>query len=200
MPKQDDKEVDIILAEYQGLRDEIVAKMNSSWQILTFETGGTSLILGFVFANQQYVLLPIIPFLILVSSFLHLGETLAIVNAGNYIRTIMRPDLQRILKKSDQDFKPMSWEDYIIINRKAYDWIHITTVTLFVGMFWASIILTIIFKGKIGIPPTNNWFNPLFILLLLGYILVFVVYLYYWTKLIREQVKKYHKLKQEIPS
>ena len=101
------KEVNIILAEYNCLRDEIITKMQACWQILTFETGGTSIILGFVFANGQYELLPLIPFLILISSFIHLSETSAIINAGDYIRENIEVDLQKFRKVST---KSMSWE------------------------------------------------------------------------------------------
>jgi hypothetical protein len=182
------KEQDIILAEYQCLREEIVTKMNSSWQILTFETGGTSLILGFVFANQQYILLPLIPFLILVSSFLHLGETSAIINAGEYIRTRTQVDLQKILNKGSKRFESMTWEDYVWEknHKRPYDWIHITTVSLFAGMFTASIILMIILEGRMRIPSSQTNIG-LFILLLSGYIVGFGVYLYQWIKLIKKK-------------
>jgi hypothetical protein len=169
------KEADIILAEYARLREEIITKMEACWKILTFETGGTSIILGFVFSNGQYVLLPIIPFLILVSSFLHLSETSAIINAGNYIRENIETDLKKFRVKSS---KSMSWETFVKEHRDPYELIHISTVCLFVGMFLASIVLMVLLKGKIEIPLTNDW---LFYLLLLGYIVAFGVYLFTWV-------------------
>jgi hypothetical protein len=173
------QKMDIILAEYQKLREEIITKMEACWKILTFETGGTSIVLGFVFANGQYMLLPIIPFLILISSFLHLGETSAIINAGDYIRDRIEPDLKKVL---DEDFKSMSWEAFVKERHRPYKWspykwIHMSTFSLFAGMFWASIILTILLKGRIGISLTSDL---LLYLLSLGYSVAFVVYVYAW--------------------
>jgi hypothetical protein len=176
-------EVDIILAEYNRLREEIITKMEACWKILTFETGGTSIILGFVFSNGQYVLLPIIPFLILISSFIHLGETSAIITAGDYIREHTEKDLQKFRDKSS---KSMWWQNFLrgpAMERKGspYKLIHISTFCLFAGMFWASIALTVLLKGKIEIPLTNDWqFNLLLLGILLGYAVAFFVYLHTW--------------------
>ena len=170
------KKEDIILAEYQSLREEIITKMEACWKILTFETGGTSIVLGFVFSNGQYVLLPIIPFLILISSFLHLGETSAIINAGDYMREYVEKDLRKIL---GEDFKSMSWEDFVKKRNNEYKWgpykwIHISTFSLFAGVFWASIILTFLLRERAGIPLTDD------ILLSFVYFIAFVVYGLTW--------------------
>ena len=178
-------EVNIILAEYGKLREEIITKMDFCWKILTFETGGISIILGFVFSNGQYVLLPIIPFLILVSSFLHLAETDAINNTGDYIREHIEKDLQKFRDKSSES---MSWETFVRERKGTYNLIHISMVSLFVGMFWASIALMLLLKGKIETVPTNDWlFNLPFYSLLLGYSAMGVVYLYLWvTRVVRK--------------
>jgi len=150
---------DIILQEYQCLRTEIITKMQACWQILTFETGGTSIILGFVFADGQYVLLPLIPFLILVSSSIHMGETWAILNAGKYIRERVEPSLRKYLGGSTA----MSWEQYLYDNSREggylgpYKVIHSSAFLLFGGMFWASIVLTVVFRKQIGISSIGYW-------------------------------------------
>lgn len=177
------KEVEIILTEYKSLREEIVKKMDFCWKILTFETGGTSLVLGFVFAEEAYYLLPLVPFLILVTSFLHLSETSAIINAGNYIRYNIEKNLQKFLGNY-REHKPMSWETFVEEKADPYRLVHISTACLFMGMFWASIVLSVLFKDKMEIPLILD--GP-FNLLLLGYLVAFIVYLYTWvTQIIKK--------------
>ena len=175
------KEVEIILTEYKSLRQEILQKMDACWKILTFETGGTSLVFGYVFANKEYRLLLIIPFLILVSSFLHLSETSTIINAGNYIRDNIEKDLKKLLRGKEHEYKSMSWESFVEEEEGVdpYKYVHISTVCLFIGMFWISIFLSIGFKEEMGIPPPVYW--P-FHLLLLGYSIAFIVYMYVWVE------------------
>lgn len=148
---------EIMLGEYQCLRTEIITKMQACWQILTFETGGTSIILGFVFADGQYVLLPLIPFLILVSSFIHMGETMAILNVGKYFRERVEPSFKKYLQGSTA----MSWEQFLYDNRGGrwgpYKVIHSSAIILFGGMFWASMALTVVFRKQIGISSISDW-------------------------------------------
>lgn len=160
------------------MREEILKKMDFCWKILTFETGGTSLVLGFVFVNGTYELLLLVPFLILFSSFLHLGEISAILNAGNYIYDRIEKDLKQILE-NDRKYESMSWEDWVDKHNISYKRIHISTTCLFSGMFVASIVLSLLFKDKMDIPLAFDW---IFYLLLFGLLLVFVWYLLLWHK------------------
>jgi hypothetical protein len=153
--------------------------MDSSWKILTFETGGTSLILGYVFVNSQYVLLPVIPFLILVTSFLHMGETSAIMNAGTYIREYIQVDLKNLMNKENKsNYKSMSWENFAYYNNSCYKLIHISTTCLFLGLYWVSFALIILLKQNPQINMPYDW-QTIWLFLIL-YIIGFAVYIYVW--------------------
>jgi hypothetical protein len=192
---QEDKKVEIILTEYKSLRDEILKKMDTCWKILTFETGGTSLVLGFVFAQGAYELLPLVPFLILVSSFLHLSETSAIINAGNYIRDNIEKNLQPLLGNKNEEYKFMWWEKFVKEQADPYKLIHISTACLFMGMFWASIVLSVVLKDKMEILLTPDWsFN----LLLIGYSIAFILYLYVWITEIWQKISRKPKSEEKI--
>jgi len=163
--------------------------MQACWQILTFEIGGTSIILRFVFANGQYELLPIIPFLILVSSLIHLSETSAIINAGDYIRDYIEVDLQEFRNLST---KSMSWESFVRDKGKSdpYKLIHISVFCLFAGMFWVSITLTVLLRGQNGFHLTTDWL----LLLVVGYALAFSFYSITWHKQVFKKLRiKAHK-------
>jgi hypothetical protein len=178
------EKADIVLAEYKFLREEILQKMDSCWKILTFEVGSTSLLFSYVFVNNQYSLLPVIPFLILITSFLHMGETLAIINAGSYIRNHTEKDLRTLLKpeENNPNLLSLSWESYTQKPEKAYCYrlIHVSTSLLFIGLFLATIAIMIMFKlnSAIIIPYDWNILLPFIILYVLG----FIVYLYVWIK------------------
>ncbi|HUK84856.1 MAG TPA: hypothetical protein VLU95_03235 [Candidatus Acidoferrum sp.] len=182
-----DPNLDAILAEYNCLRQEILQKMDSCWKIITFEAGGVSLILGYVFVNSQYSLLPLVPFLILVTSFLYMGETLAIMNAGTYIRLHTETKLKKILGDS---LSP-SWESYAYDHPKSYWLIHLSTYFLFAGLFWATIIITIWFKLNPSIASMPfNWAT--IILFTLIYSMGFIVNLYVYAKeILSADIKKH---------
>jgi hypothetical protein len=180
MMPEESKEVDVFLTEYKSLREEIITKMDFCWKILTFETGGTSIVLGFVFAEGAYDLLPLVPFLILASSFIYLSETSAIINAGNYIRDSIQTNLKKILGND----KLMSWESFVENQSTPYKLVHISTACLFMGMFWASIVLIFLFKYKMQTLVTFDWALNL---LLIGYTIGFFVYLYAWyTQIVKK--------------
>lgn len=187
------EEVEIILAEYKCLRDEILQKMDSSWKILTLEAGGTSLILGYVFVNSQYVLLPIIPFLILVTSFLHMGETLAIMNAGYYIRENIQKDLQKLMNKRNEfNYKSFSWESFVEKNSSCYKLIHVSTSCLFIGLYWVSFALILLLKQNPEISMPYDW--QVIWLFLLLYIIGFALFMFVWiTRIIRPSFSEKEK-------
>jgi hypothetical protein len=118
--------------------------MDSCWKIISLEAGGVSLVLGYAFANSQYSLLALVPFLILVASFLYMGETLAIINAGDYIRQHIEKSLSGLQGVAVQP----NWQSFISSKERrfCYKVIHFSTYLLFAGLFWASIAFMVWLK------------------------------------------------------
>ena len=173
------RDVDIVLKEYEFLRREIMSKIDANWKILSFETGGTSLILGFVFVNDKVELLPLVPFLILVTSFLYLGNTESILNLGKYIRTYIEPDLSTLKTKS---LKSTSWEKFVKDEKGPYKLIHISTLILFMGMFYATLFLMVLSIDKIIAPFPDYW--PLFYGLVAVFSVFGIVDMWFWREFV----------------
>ena len=171
------RDVDLVLKEYEFLRQEIMAKMDASWKILTFETGGTSLILGFVFVYDRVELLPLVPFLILVTSFMHFGETQSVISLGNYIHDYIEKDLKAL---QTEELKSLRWECFAKKNRGPYNTIHISTIVLFMGLLYATLGLMVLSMDEIMASfPDYRW-------LFYGAVVMFavfgVVYVLAWLK------------------
>jgi hypothetical protein len=181
----DSRDVDMILKEYEFLRQEILSKMDAGWKILSFETGGTSLILGFVFVNGRVELLPLVPFLILVTSFLHLGQVESVLNLGEYIRKNIEPDLKSL--QVDRSLKTPKWEDFVQCKRGPYETIHKSTLCLFMGLFYASLFLMVISRNEIILLFPSAW--PLFYVLLAFFAVFGVVYIYAWNENVIKKLK-----------
>jgi hypothetical protein len=186
------RDLDIVLKEYEFLRIEIMSKIDAGWKILTFETGGTSLILGFVFVNDKVELLPLVPFLILVTSFLYLGNTESVLNLGNYIHTHIEPDLKTLKTTS---LKSANWEDFVRIERGPYKTIHISTLVLFMGMFYAALFLMLLSMNKIIAPFPNYW--PLFYVMVAVFSVFGIVYIWFWRKYVFKKLGKENKQEPE---
>jgi hypothetical protein len=72
-----------------------------------------------------------------------MGETLAIINVGKYIRDYAEKNLKKLL--GDKPESP-SWENFVRNQPNCYRLIHVSTYVLFIGLFWGSIIIIIWFK------------------------------------------------------
>ncbi len=161
-----------------------MAKMDASWKILSFETGGTSIILGFIFAYDKVELLPLVPFLILVTSFLYLGQTESVMNLGSYIRTYIEPDL-RNHRMTKNDKSPPYWEEFVQCNRMPYKTLHISTLILFMVLNYSTIILMALQGDRIINAMSLSSDYLLFLDVLVGLFSIFgIIYIVAWYEFI----------------
>jgi hypothetical protein len=112
-------EWDLLLEEYRTLRTEILNKMDKQYQIIGLGIGGVSILLGFALQDKIYGIFFILPLIIISAILLFDSEKTAILNAGEYIRTVIE---EPILSHS----RFLGWERWLLENKdkcKAYDYI-----------------------------------------------------------------------------
>ena len=113
MDANSDKRADVLLAEFNALRAEIVARVSSQYTIVGLGLTALGVVIGFVVRNgDDRRLLLAVPPLAAVVNLLYAGEAYTIATMGNYIREELWTALQ-----CQVGVLP-SWEHHLALRRK----------------------------------------------------------------------------------
>lgn len=136
-----DNEIKFAFEEYTTLRAEIFKKIDNQYKILNLGIGGITVLFGLAFKLGINQLFLILPFLIIANNYLYIAESMAIINAGNYIKK-----LETILYSKFNDLyknHQMGWENNI--KRIVYKPFNYIANAIFISLFCISFFKGIIF-------------------------------------------------------
>ena len=124
--------------------------------------GGITVLFGLGFEFKIDQLFLILPFLIIANNYLYKAETIAIINAGNYIKK-----LESILYSRFNELNPsnkLGWESYI--ERPVYKPFDHVANTIFISLFGISYIKGFIFIwGELWSCSCTKIFNIIAVLI-----------------------------------
>jgi hypothetical protein len=102
--------VQVLLAEFNKLRDEISGRTTAAWTLLGINATASSAIAGFVLAQKaDPLLLLILPLLTPSLGLLFIDHAVNIGNIGKYINTVLKP----LLREAAGDSRLLSYEEWV---------------------------------------------------------------------------------------
>jgi hypothetical protein len=111
-PAQHDRAavVQVSIAEFNKLRDEIGARSGSAWTLLGLNATVSSTVAGFVLAQKANPLaLLLLPLLAPSLGLLFIDHATNIGNIGTYINTVLKP----LLREAADDERLLSYEEWV---------------------------------------------------------------------------------------
>ena len=174
------KLLDVALAEFKALRDEIGSRSTSSHTLININVVASGVIGGLVVNNPGRVeLLLLLPILSPVLGLLWLDHAHNIRNIGDYINTTLRPLMARPPRRRER--RVLSWEEHVdLYERRAllrFVPLGVPVLVLFAAIPLVSLARTV---GDIG----SGWQW----VLLGGGLLLTLSFLALWSRLILEPV------------
>ena len=131
----DKDELTFALEEYKTLRAEILSKMDNQYKILSLGIGGIAILFGAIDKIAIDELFAVMPFLIIANAFLYRIESMAIINAGIYIR-----DIEKIIYYNHNNLNindKMGWETRL--KREVYKPFNYVADIIFTVLYFLSI-------------------------------------------------------------
>lgn len=173
-------QLDVALAEFKALRDEIGSRATSSHTLININAVASGVAGGLVVNNPGRVeLLLVLPILSSVLGLLWLDHAHNIRNIGDYINTTLRPSIVGILGEGGE--RALAWEEHVdVYERRAFLRflpLGVPVLVLFAAVPVASLART---GGSVG----SGWQWVLWI----GGGLLTISFLALWTRLILQPI------------
>lgn len=154
---KDSLEEKFLLAQYQGLKQEIQSRINSLFQIISFTLLAFGVILTVAYHDGQSALLLLYTFVAFFAAIVHINNKQAIYKLGEYIRNNTEKQIPQFRSSVEIPEENRNWwETYVSLNLTAYKFLRASAgLLLFVGTQVLALVCFIWFP-----PHTPDNFGP----------------------------------------
>jgi hypothetical protein len=178
-----DLELAVLLEEYKTLRDEIISLQEFTRQNITTIYAGIGVIGAvstFLLQKDLTIAFLLFPFLFYSLALTTVKYALAGINMGNYIKSILTPNIQRCLKNNnpEADFSHiLSWENQKGVVRRYGFWLLPATGAHYWLPLLAAILFIVAYFFLTSNPLSSNSYVLVLVLLFInGVAMIYTIF------------------------